>query len=354
MLIYRQDAPSLIQNVVISFAFTVIAIRIFLQFSPITIIVVGNFHVAHMLWGGLLLLLAALLIFTFQNRKILEAASWLVGIGFGFFIDEIGKYVSLDNDYYYKLAAPLIYVWFLIVVFIWFSVRRKAKHSLLERLYYAIDDLKGILENQLYKSDFAEMTATFKEVVKTSLDDNQREIAENMLELLPQIKGHVLKDRRSRVEVMIDNVREIGREIFEKRTARALFYLAFIVRILWVIPSLLLPLVAFSEDRNTALLRQTLIESGIITGNREWLPYSFMVVMEVTVAAGLLLGLGFLLLKKRGGIWLIRRLLLFSILVLAIFNVYFGQFSALVAVCIDASLLFIITKLDKHRLIGYH
>jgi hypothetical protein len=65
--------------------------------------------VAHVLWGGLLLFVAVALPLSFVNRYALWVSSVLGRIGVGLFIDEVGKFITQGNDYFFPLAFPIIY-----------------------------------------------------------------------------------------------------------------------------------------------------------------------------------------------------------------------------------------------------
>jgi hypothetical protein len=47
----------------------------------------GKLHIAHLLWGGLLMLVAIGLLVTFVDRRWRHPAAVIGGAGFGFFID---------------------------------------------------------------------------------------------------------------------------------------------------------------------------------------------------------------------------------------------------------------------------
>ena len=70
-------------------------------------------HIAHLLWGGLFMVAALAILLSLLGRRVRQVAALIGGVGFGFFIDELGKFITADNNYFYKPAAGLIYLIFI-------------------------------------------------------------------------------------------------------------------------------------------------------------------------------------------------------------------------------------------------
>lgn len=100
----------------VAFAVAVIATRWFLAWTGYPRVGGGELHIAHALWGGALLFVGALVPLIWTGRLVHELAAALIGAGAGLFIDEVGKFITAGNDYFYPAAAPIVYATFLLCV----------------------------------------------------------------------------------------------------------------------------------------------------------------------------------------------------------------------------------------------
>src|SRR3954447_18869265 len=122
----REDAARNVRLVAVAFGVTVVVTRLYLALTGYPQIGGATYHLAHALWGGLLLLLGGLAALMWSNRWVPTATAVLVGAGSGLFVDEVGKFITARNDYFTPLAAPIIYAVFLGVLGIAVLARRAA------------------------------------------------------------------------------------------------------------------------------------------------------------------------------------------------------------------------------------
>ncbi len=121
----RDGAERSLLLVIVSFVVAVVGTRWFLQVTGYPQVGGGELHIAHMLWGGLALVIAALLGLVVSAAWVPTVMAILTGAGTGLFIDEVGKFITASNDYFYPLAAPLIYGLVLALALVFLLVRHR-------------------------------------------------------------------------------------------------------------------------------------------------------------------------------------------------------------------------------------
>ena len=120
----RADGVAAAESFLVSAVVTVLGIRAYLSATGYPQLGGGGLHIAHVLWGGLLMMAGVLLILLRLGRPALRTGAVLAGVGFGFFIDEIGKFVTSDVNYFFQPAVAMIYVIFVVLVIILAVIRR--------------------------------------------------------------------------------------------------------------------------------------------------------------------------------------------------------------------------------------
>ena len=97
--------------------------------------------------------------------------------GTGLFIDEVGKFITQSNDYFYPLAFPIIYSFLIICVWLYFRVRRTAERDTRTLLYHSFENVKEVLDDDLDATEHVELIQDLNVVMATAEDSSQRDLA---------------------------------------------------------------------------------------------------------------------------------------------------------------------------------
>jgi len=128
-------AGELLERFLVSAVAALLAVRFFLGLTGFPRLGGGGLHIAHMLWGGGLMVAALLVLLGYLGQRVRRTAAVVGGIGFGLFIDELGKFITSDNNYFFRPAIALIYVIFVLLFLWWRALERRRTWS--EETYLA-------------------------------------------------------------------------------------------------------------------------------------------------------------------------------------------------------------------------
>lgn len=326
----RSRADTYLLLTLISFGFSVGMTRLFLELSGYPQLGAGDLHIAHMLWGGVLLFAAALLPLIYSNRWALTLNAVLAGVGVGLFIDEVGKFITQTNDYFYPAAAPIVYAFFLLTVMVYLQVRKPGVRDARSELYAAFDTLGEVLDRDLEPQERAALMERLVKVQIEAEEPHLRALAEQLLTFL----------RSDDLQVVPEHAGWLGRlegwsRAFERRVMTLARLKAVIVAGLGGVgTAALLDLIAPLRALGSPEQLQAIVADWVALGRvssatgLSW----FIARLSLEGVAGAMLILGAVLLaikRERTGFLIANAALLFSLLGVNLLVFYFEQFSTI-------------------------
>ncbi len=184
--VQRPDGAASLRLVAVSFGVTVVVTRLYLALTGYPQIGGGQYHLAHALWGGLLLLIGGLLALLWGNRWVHPVTAVLVGVGSGLFVDEVGKFITAHNDYFTPLAAPIIYVVFLAVLGLATLARRTHLDHPRTRAYAVAERLTDVADGPLTP---AARTALLADLDAMAADPSRPDLAAHVRAIRPLVEA---------------------------------------------------------------------------------------------------------------------------------------------------------------------
>ncbi len=245
----------------------------------------GEFHIAHVLWGGLFLFVASLIPLMIANRWSYVTSALAAGIGMGLFIDEVGKFITQSNDYFYPAAAPIVYAFFLLTVLLYSRVRREPRRSPRAELYRALDDLEELLDHDLEADERSDLERRLRYVVEHTEDSDLGRLAEGILVVVADPELQLAPDNDTFIERVQDRLAAFEARYFSRRVTK-LIIVAGLLLTGGLALSRIWPLL---QPQQAADQIQALVELGRIGSTRGLAWYTARVALEACTGLVLLI-----------------------------------------------------------------
>lgn len=324
------DSESLLEIFLVSAISAILGIRFYLQLTGYPQLGSGGLHIAHMLWGGLLMLISIVIMLSLINRDKYWLSALLGGLGFGTFIDELGKFITKDNNYFFEPTVSIIYVIFVLIYLSIRAIEHFKVPSQTELLVNALEIEKQSLVDP--KIDKLNKAQTYL----STIDSSQPHLA-NIQMLLNQLKS-VAHDQNT----IITKIKEVFSRVYEFLAKRQFLN--------WIIIGFFLVQAGFFLY-HSAVTTDIFAEYLTLLNPQESKNFigSFNELGDVIFSAlsGLLILVGvFRLFKSRlAGFQLFKLAILVNLFLTSIFDFYTNQFEALFGFFFNLLILMILNLL---------
>lgn len=342
-LVKRASAEGYLLAMLITFAATVIVTRVFLDLTGYPQISGGVFHIAHVLWGGLLLFAGGLAPLLFMNRSVYFVSALLTGAGVGLFIDEIGKFITVSNDYFFPLAAPLIYVFFVAVVIVYLRARTSRLRGARGVLYHALDRVVDVVDHDLDESEHRLLLERLQTVLSAhDATEDMRTLAMGLIEVLNEPALQVAPEHSAWWERLFQRAEALEARWLSRRANRLLLSGLLIVFALSSLSALVLALLAAQDPawRESVVFDILLSTDPIYTGPSALVWQIVQITLQGLMGALVLSGAVLLGTRRdEAGTRLALIALIANLTTVSLLTFYYEQFAAVIAALFQLALL---------------
>jgi len=339
----REGAEFYLLLLLLSFAASVSLTRLFLELTGYPQLGNQTLHIAHVLWGGLLLFISALLMLIYANRWMYRWGAILAGVGVGLFMDEVGKFITQTNDYFYPPAASIIYVFFLLIVIFYMEVRRPNHRDARSELYHVLDTFEEVLDRDLDDVERAKLEDRLHYIIQNAEHYEFSNLAEELLQFIQSKHIPIAPRKQSWLDRGLVLLHDFEQRWLTRIRMKAVLLGGLSVLGVWALRDLMLLLVDTKSHTHIIQVLIDQITHGRITGTTSlaWLT----VTMGLKAALGLVLlaGIGIFLAKQEvRGLRIFFFVLLLFLTVVDLLEFYFEQFSTIVPATLQLFLLLLV------------
>lgn len=336
----RRAASRNMLLILLAFALSVAGTRLFLELTGYPQLGGGELHIAHVLWGGLLLFAAALLPLTFSNRWAYTLGAVLAGLGVGLFIDEVGKFITQSNDYFYPAAAPIIYAFFLLTVMLYLQLRRPEPSDPRSELYRALDALEEVLDRDLEVEERQSLETSLSYIASYTEDPALARLAVSLLDFLASTELEVTEAPPTFFERTQAWLYIFQERVLTRTRLRYLLAAGFVLAAVFPLVDFTQLLRAFGDATQMETMLAVLLTNSPVESSQGFIWYVVRILLEGTVGGLLLVAAVMLVVRKeRAGLATSKYALLLALTVVDLLVFYFEQFSTIAFAVLQLLLL---------------
>lgn len=343
-LIKRENAADLILVLMISALVTLLVTRFFLQLLNWPTISFGVWHIAHANWGGMLMVIGSILMLVFHGEKIRKTAAIISGLGWGLFIDEVGKYITKNNNYWFQPAIIIIYISFIILYLIYRYLENNQPQDTKTILYAAIAKLEDVAENDLDENEKRETVKKLEKVIKKEKDLNIKNLA-SQLKLFFEKQEIKKINEKSWWRILMVKTGYYSYNKFFK--TRLVTYGLTIYACVWAIDKIQETIRILINPQKMQMLQKFNSGYDLISKSDFYMMVGKIFFDSVT-AVFFVMGIFFIVTKRKfKGLRFFQMGLIVGIFLSSVFKLYFEQFSEVWILATSIILFFVISKMKR-------
>jgi hypothetical protein len=284
------------------------------------------------------MLAALILLLAYLGRTSRRWAALFGGVGFGTFIDEVGKFVTRDNDYFYRPAVALIYVVFVLAYVAMRSIHRRREPTGEE---YVVNALQALEESALRDLQREERERALHYLARAKPGDQLAQGLTGVIRGLHEVPSRPPgRMERATAELLRRYRRLTTRPAFWP--ALVLFFIGqVIVKLLHVGILVLYPEAGASLAARLAFMSRRIDDYAL----PEWLQLVSSLLSALFVVAGIIA----LRHSRQSALRLFQRSILISVFVTQVFMFYRSQWDALVVLAFNLLVLLALGYMRAHE-----
>ncbi len=147
---------------------SVIGNRVFLIVTGYPQLGNGTLHISHAIWGAAMMAVAIIFSISFLAPNNRTFIAFIGGCGFGWFIDELGKFITRDVNYFFQPTIALIYIVFVALYLVFRGIQRR-EYTADEAVLNGLEAVKSAAIGELSEP---RRTAAMNLLHQTGADDS--------------------------------------------------------------------------------------------------------------------------------------------------------------------------------------